>query len=91
MKYENTPEDLRKAYESFNVKHEFKPGMIVRWKEGMCTDGRKGPFIVMEVGDDDMGVWRRDLIIGYIDNDGDFMLSAEDSRYFEPMTDAMIA
>ena len=38
-----------------------------------------------------MGVWRGDLIIGYIDNDGDFMLSAEDSRYFEPMTDAMIA
>ena len=58
MGYENTPVDLLKAYKSFNTKHELTPGMLVRWKEGMCTNGRKGPFIVIEVGDNDMGVWR---------------------------------
>lgn len=87
MKFENTPADLKKAFEALNVRHGFKPGQLVRWKEGLRSGSMRGPFIVVAVGDDDMEIWRTDLIVGYIDSDGDFMFSREDSRRLEPLPD----
>lgn len=33
----NTPENLRKGYDSLNKKYTFQPGDLVMWKEGMAN------------------------------------------------------
>lgn len=97
MVFENTPEDLKKAFKSYNVKHEFKPGDIIRWKEGLKNKRSEGPFVVMEVldppvvdGSDASGSGfpyfreKLDLVCGTVIDD-DFLLYHMDSSRMEPL------
>jgi hypothetical protein len=89
---------LRKQHDVFREHHDFKPGDIVVWKPG-CKNRRRPsygePAIVAEVLDTpvsgdtvDSGTayFREplDLIIGLLDEDGDYYLFHVDKRRFKP-------
>lgn len=95
---EATPDDLRALYALMNVKHDFKPGDIVRLKPGLqgykSAPGYGQPGIVMRAVDppivsqekDDgrpsFGV-SLDIVLGILMH-GDFLEFYYDSRRFEP-------
>lgn len=97
-----TPEEradlLRRRYKLFLEKHEFVPGQLVKWKEGLKNKRRPGygePAIVIKVlpepildksGDAGSPYFREplDLLLGVIDEDGDFIIFHYDKRRFEP-------
>ena len=92
-----TPEDLKGLLKTFNEKHEFKPGMLIKWKKGMKIQKfpEEGePVIVVKVLDepvfgttDESGspYFRipLDIICGIV-MDEIFELFHYDSRRFEP-------
>lgn len=96
-------EDMQRAYETFATRHEFEPGQLVRWKAGMRNKLRPpdgAPSIVIDVltepqydarDDRDSGsrYYREplDIILGMIDEDGEFSVYHFDSRRFEPFVD----
>lgn len=90
-----TIERLKVLQKSFAKKHEFSVGDIVTWKEGLKNKLSKGPFVVMKVlpesvldGSRDAGstYFREplDIILAFVDGDGDFMMYHNDSRRIEP-------
>lgn len=96
---ENEIEVLKGALASFQKKHNFHVGMIVRQKQGCCyintpSDNRIG--IIVEILDSPVfeteqssasTYFRRpcDMILGYRVLDGEFCLLHVDSRAFEPV------
>lgn len=92
-------EQVRKALEVFNQKHEFKPGDVVQWKPGMrntCGFPEYGePALVAavhanpvyasnETGGSPYFNEPLDLMLAHIDGDDEFILYHYDSRRFEP-------
>lgn len=84
---------LKELYESFNQKESFTPGDIVAWKPGLKIKRSDGPFIVVEnidppimdsVVDSGSTYFREplDVILGHVDNAGDFVCYHYDSRRF---------
>jgi hypothetical protein len=90
---------LRDSYDALLVKHEFRPGMIVRQKPQAINYkefGDNGLAIVIEVlaepiivGLDNPGSnrhrERQDIIVGSIEDERMFCLFHVDSRRFEPV------
>jgi hypothetical protein len=91
-------ERLRQVYGEFQKRHEFKPGVVVRWKTGMKNKKfprDDHPALVMEVlktpltdetKDAGSTYFREplDIVLGIIHPDGDFLTFYFDSRRFEP-------
>lgn len=86
---------LCERYQEYYV---FKPGDIVRWKADMKNKKRPAyhePAVVVEVlydpvmdlKDSGSAYFREklDLVLGLVDDDGDFILFHFDSRRFEPL------
>ena len=100
MKNENTVENLKAAFETFSVKHSFKPGDIVRWKDGLKNKASEGPFIVVEVLPEPIFDTfaipvspyfreRLDILLGKIEEtEGAFLILHYDSRRLEPVESA---
>jgi hypothetical protein len=94
-------EELRRRHALLEEKHEFKPGDVVQWKQGL-KDKRVPeygvPVIVVEVKPglvdptDQSGTpyfqCPCDLVIGFGDPNGDFILFHNDARRFEPYTES---
>lgn len=92
---DRSPERLKQLAASLAVKHQFQPGQIVQWKEGMKYKRAKGPFIVVQVLDtpvldEDEGAGSQyfrdplDIVLAHIHEDGEFLTYHYDSRRFEP-------
>jgi hypothetical protein len=91
---------LQKSYAAFDIKHQFKPGQIVRWKTGLQNKRlpRVGdPAIVMSLENPPLRDPEKsagsayfneplDVALGLVDSDGDFVTFLFDSRRFEPWT-----
>ncbi|MEM4720893.1 MAG: hypothetical protein QXT73_02350 [Candidatus Methanomethylicaceae archaeon] len=91
-------ERLLQAYEQLTKKHTFKPGQLVTWKPGLKNFRRPNydePAVVVEVLEepiyntqDSVGSpyfrMPMDIVLGLIDEDGDFMMYHFDSRRFQP-------
>jgi len=89
---------LIKYFKIFNVNHSFKEGELVRWKQGMKNRIKPRydePMVVLEVLDKPViseskesgSTYFReplDIVLGRIDDDGDFVSFYYDSRRFEP-------
>ena len=86
---------LQKAHELFTKKHEFRVGDIVEWKPGMENRVSKGPFVVVEIlpeivmnTEESAGItyFREplDIVLGQIDEEGDFIFFHYDSRRIQP-------
>lgn len=97
---EDTTERLISHYKCLARLHEFKPGMLVQWKAGLRNRMRpkeKEPAIVVQQleepvlndpdGEAGTPYYREplDLILGVLDEDGDFICYHYDSRRFEPL------
>ena len=90
--------DLEKHYGKYTQSHTFAPGQLVAWKKGLKNRRRPTigePAIVIEVlnspildveADPGLPYFREplDIILGVIDEDGDFLRYHFDSRRFEP-------
>lgn len=93
--------ELRKQYDIFTQRHDFEVGQLVCWKEGLKHKKRPRqgePAVVIGVLEepilaptDEPGspYFREplDLVLGVLDEDGDFMTFHYDSRRFEPFQD----
>lgn len=91
-------EQLVHAYEQFTKKHTFKPGQLVTWKPGLKNFKRPNygePAIVVEVLDEPIYTTQEsagspyfhmpmDIVLGLIDEEGDFLVFHFDSRRFQP-------
>ena len=96
----NTPERvefLKEKYALLMEKHTFKPGDLVRWKEGLRnkTGDYESAYIVVESLDEPILDTNRDASSSYfrepldvcimtLDNDGDGAFMWLDSRRIEP-------
>jgi hypothetical protein len=89
---------LLAAAELFSVKHVFTPGQVVEWKPNMKHKRTEGPFVVVDVidppvfdQDNNCGTpyFREplDVVLGALDNDGDFLTYHFDSRRFQPVAE----
>ena len=90
---------LKKLCANFSQAHVFVPGMMVKWKEGMqnCHFPRRhDSAIVIEVLDPPITDSTKDsgsslfkcpldLIVGMLDDDGNFLTYYMDGRRFEPV------
>ncbi|GEM_PF-734640 len=93
----------RALYQRFMRKHEFRPGQLVSWKAELRNRkfpayGECGvvvsllPEPVMDAGNDSGSPYFReplDIVIGFIDGDGDFITYHFDSRRFAPVNVAV--
>lgn len=91
---------LQAALTLLRTSHRFQPGQLVRWKAGLKhqkTPSEEESAIVVEVlakpvfdSEKDAGsqYFREplDLVLGVIDEEGDFLLYHYDGRRFEPVT-----
>lgn len=91
---------LRELFATFSEKHQLAPGMLVKWKQGLRNKKKPSydePAIVIEILDspvigksDESGssYFREplDLIAGFLDDDGDFVVFHYDSRRFMPFS-----
>jgi hypothetical protein len=90
---------LRAAKDVFNQVYEFKPGDLVVWKKGLRNKARPAlsePAIVIQILEtplkdpdkQDSGTpyfnEPLNLVLGLIDDDGDFVIFHYDKRRFEP-------
>jgi hypothetical protein len=89
----------RSMYERFMRRHEFRPGQLVRWKPelknrtfpayGECgVVVRVLPEPVTDGGNDSGTRYFReplDIVLGFVDEDGDFITYYYDSRRFAPI------
>lgn len=92
-----TPLKLKETFKLFAIKNEFRPGMLVKWKEGLANKGRPAvgePAIVVEVltspvyeDTQECGspYFREplDVVIGMVTSQGEFITYYYDSRRFE--------
>ena len=85
--------ELKDCLERLNQKETFKPGDIVQWKSGLKNKRSDGPFIVVNIlaepitdATDESGspYFREplDIVLGQVDQDGDFISYYYDSRRF---------
>ena len=96
---EKKVEPLKELFHKFNEKHQFKPGDIVKWKNSLKNRKRPRygePAIVLRFDSqpklyiEDKGPETPyfkeplDLVLGLLDEDGDFDIYHFDSRRFEP-------
>lgn len=93
-----TADDLRALYASWNTRHDFKPGDIVKLKPGMqgfrAVPGYDEPCVVMELIDpipypnalpnNPYFGAILDIVIGFIASDGDLLFLHCDQRQLEP-------
>jgi hypothetical protein len=89
---------LQAAYDGFFQTHTFQPRQLVKWKSGLKNKmlPKEGqPAIVLEVLEETLDQVERDpgspyfrepldIVLGVIDEDGDFMTFHFDKRRFEP-------
>lgn len=90
---------LRRAKEMFDKVYDFIPGDLVVWKKGLRNKARPAlnePAIVMQILDTPLRDQNKqdsgtpyfneplDLVLGLIDEDGEFALFHYDKRRFEP-------
>jgi hypothetical protein len=90
---------LRMAKDMFDKFYDFKSGDLVVWKQGLRNKARPAlnePAIVMQVLDTPLKDQNKqdsgrpyfneplDLILGLIDEDGEFVVYHYDKRRFEP-------
>jgi hypothetical protein len=89
---------LQTAYDGFFQTHTFQPRQLVKWKSGLKNKmlPKEGqPAIVLEVLEETLDQVERDpgspyfrepldIVLGVIDEDGDFMTFHFDKRRFEP-------
>jgi hypothetical protein len=90
---------LKNARDIFDKAYDFKPGDLVVWKRGLKNKLRPAldePAIVVQIlqqplrdeGKSDSGTAYfnepLDLVLGMVDDDGDFILFHYDRRRFEP-------
>ena len=89
---------LQTAYDSFFQTHIFQPRQLVKWKPGLKNKKlpKEGqPAIVLEVLEETLDQVERDpgspyfrepldIVLGGMDEDGDFMTFHFDKRRFEP-------
>ena len=87
-------EDLKIALETYNTKHNFHVGQIVKWKTNMRNKRPEGPFIIVEILDppiidpeQDSGLpYFRELLtvkLGRLDS-GCFVVQHYDLNRFQP-------
>ena len=95
-------EELKNRQRILAEKHEFVPGQLVRWKDGLRNRGMIGteePVVVVSVlrepvydeeGDSENFYFREplDLVIGIIRPDGAYRCFHVDSRRFEPYAES---
>lgn len=85
---------LEAAFENFQADHDFRAGQLVQWKRGFKHKKSAGPFVVIDVLDEPIfdneesagsPYFREplDIVLGYIDNDADFVTFYYDHRRFE--------
>lgn len=97
---------LREARAAYAREHHFTPGDLVRIKDGLRVISQPqgpptGTFVVLEVFPDaevfrdvrapDFYGMKFDVILGFYDEDGDWMSRPYDSRRLEPIADALEA
>jgi len=90
---------LRMAKDEFNKIYDFKPGDLVVWKKDLSNKARpalREPAIVMQVLEPPLRDQNKqdsgspyfneplDLVLGLIDEDGDFVIFYYNKRRFEP-------
>jgi hypothetical protein len=91
---------LRLAKDGFDKVYDFKPGDLVVWKKGLRNKARPAPdepVIVMQILESPLRDESKqdsgtpyfneplDLVLGLLDDDGDFVLFHYDKRRFEPL------
>lgn len=87
---------LRRAYAAFTVRHDFRPGDVVRWKPHLCNRNLRPPAVVVEVlartvpsPTKDSGYQTfgesYDVVLGHVDKEGIWRLVHVDSRRLEPL------
>ncbi|MCU0782758.1 MAG: hypothetical protein MUF81_01660 [Verrucomicrobia bacterium] len=95
---EVTATKLKEFLTSFDTRHSFEKGMLVEWKPGLQNKKKPRygePGIVVEVlgvpvlgqTDESGSAYFReplDLIVGFIEDDGDFVVFHYDQRRFKP-------
>lgn len=92
---------VEELYSQFTKRHSFQVGQLVRWKPGLRNRVRPlydQPGIVIEILDEPVrdlektgsSYYREplDIVVGIIDEDGDFVFYHFDSGRFEPLPDA---
>lgn len=89
---------LRELFDTFTAKHTFEPGMLIQWKPNLRNKKKPNydePCIVIELlsepvfgkTDESGSSYFReplDMIAGFLDDDGDFVVFHFDSRRFMP-------
>jgi hypothetical protein len=90
---------LRTAKDMFDKVYDFKPGDLVVWKQGLRNKARPAlnePAIVMQILETPLRDPEKqdsgtpyfneplNLVLGLIDDDGDFAIFHYDNRRFEP-------
>ncbi len=94
---DNYPDELRSAFEMFSQVGEFEPGELVRWKPGMRNRRRPAygtPAVVVlklaeavapDLAEPASAYFAEplDLVLGLLDEEGDFITFYFDSRRFE--------
>lgn len=103
---EETKAKLAELFQRFSEHHKFQPGQFVKWKEGLSNRRRPAegePALVMEVLQEPVfdpkdpnaasPFFREplDLVLGILDEDGEFLLYHFDSRRFEPFEEPRVA
>jgi len=91
---------LRTAKEGFDKTYDLKPGDLVVWKKGLINKAKPAlnePAIIMQILDTPLTDQDKqdsgtpyfneplDLVLGLIDEDGDFTIFHYDKRRFEPL------
>jgi hypothetical protein len=91
---------LRTAKDGFDKVYDFKPGDLVIWKKGLRNKARPAlnePAIVMQILDTPLRDQDKqdsgtpyfneplDIVLGLIDEEGDFAIFYYDKRRFEPL------
>ena len=90
-------EKLKAAQSLYSEKNEFSVGQIVTWKDGMKNKNSDGPFVVVEVittplrdqnGEAGSPYYREnlDIVLGSLDEDGDFLCFHYDSARMRPLS-----
>jgi len=89
---------LKTALGNYNVRHEFRPGQLVKWKDGLRNTRRPlydEPAIIVSVLSDPITdplldmfspYFRTplDIVLGLVDDDDELVMYHFDSRRFRP-------
>lgn len=92
---------LRDHFADFNTKHEFKPGMLVRWKRGqrnarfpledqfaIVIETMEPKMMKFDDPSDRRSTMKFDIVLGVVLPDDTFGIYNYDSRFFEPVPEA---